>query len=117
MRRKAREALEAARVLLERGLLNDAASRLYYAAFLAGIHGLERLGKRPADFRGGSTYWDHRTVAREVVRIRGLSEDGALLKRLRILRLRADYGERLVDRAELEFVIHETRRFVEQVTA
>ena len=50
--RKAREALEAAELLFEKGLLSDCASRLYYAYFHAAQAALTPMGVTPKTHRG-----------------------------------------------------------------
>src|SRR5262245_3697106 len=117
MRRKAVRSLEAARRLLAMGFVDEAASRYYFALFQAGIHGLETRGLRPSDFREGATYWEHRTVARNAVRVRNDPGDVDLFERSRELRHKSDYNRDLVDRRSLEFLRFEIERFVLGVTA
>ncbi|HET6202778.1 MAG TPA: hypothetical protein VFI25_08250 [Planctomycetota bacterium] len=116
MRTKARRSLEAARLLLARGFVDEAASRFYFALFQAGVHALERQGKKPADFRGGATYREHRTVARHADRIRGVVEDEALFDLSIALRQRADYNPIFVNRRYLHALRPDIERFVLGVT-
>jgi len=117
MRAKARRSLEAARLLLARGFVDEAASRLYFALFQAGVYALERRGLRPADFRAGATYWEHRTVARNAERIRGEPGDAGLFERSRDLHQKSDYTRDFVRRRDLEFLRYKVERFVLEVTA
>ncbi len=116
MRRKALRSLEAARRLLAMGFVDEAASRYDYALFQAGIHGLEKRGLKPGDFRAGATYWEHRTVARNAARIRNEPGDLDLFERSRDLRHKSDYNRDFVERRDLEFLRFEIERFVMQVT-
>ena len=117
MRRKARRTLDTALRLLEEGRLDDAANRFYYAAFQAAVHGLERRGFAPGDFRPDATRWSHRTVIEEVARIRNREEDRNLLMALEQLRTTADYTAESVSRSKLEYLRRETERFVREVTS
>ncbi len=116
MRRKALRSLEAARRLLAMGFVDEAASRYYFALFQAGIHGLERKGLKPGDFRSGATYWEHRTVGLHAARIRNEPGDVDLFARSRELRQESDYNRDFVERRDLEFLRFEIERFVMQVT-
>ena len=102
-------------LLLERGFLEDAASRLYYAAFQAAVRGLEKQGWGPSDFRPGASYWEHRTVVNQAWRLRNLPEDVSLLRELRALRHRADYRAPPVERREIESLRREVVRFVNEM--
>ncbi|MGH7151035.1 MAG: hypothetical protein ACREIU_10070 [Planctomycetota bacterium] len=113
---KPRRTLRVALHLLEIGALDDAASRMYYAAFQTAVDALRGQGRRPSDFRRGAKDWDHEMVVRNARRVRGLAEDAILLRRLRALRERADYQERPVLRSEVEFLRPDAMRFVEEVS-
>lgn len=117
MGRKARRTLETAILLLEKGRIDDAANRLYYAAFQAAVHGLERRGFAAGDFRPGATKWSHRTILEEVARIRDREEDRNLLMTLKHLRTTADYTPESVSRKRLEYLRRETERLVREVTS
>lgn len=117
MKEKARKSLEDGLHLLERGSVDSASNRLYFALFQAAIHGLERIGLEPADFRAGASRWDHGTIARQILLVRGRREDAELFKTVRDLRVDADYRKASVLRGRLEFVKHEVARFVREVTA
>ena len=117
LRKKARENLALARFLLERGFVDGAAGRFYYAVLQASIHALRRQGRTPSDFRRGAREWDHGMVERSIQLVRGRREDRVLFVALRGQRERADYEDDPVDRRKLEFLRHEAVRFVEEVTA
>lgn len=117
MGRKARRSLEAARLLLAKGHLDEAASRFYFSLFQAGVHALAKEGRRPGDFRPGAAYWEHRTVARHAAAIRGRAEDAGLFRRAMELRLQADYDPDCVVRRDLEVLRRDLERFVLEVTA
>ena len=104
-RRAARENLRAGLLLLDRGLLRAAASRFYYAAFLAAVYAFERQGRRPSDFR--DPFWTHRTVGLLAPLARSRAEDGLLLTDLYDLRLKADYLTGAVERRQVEQVRYE----------
>ena len=107
MKEKARKNLEDGLHLLERGSVDSAANRLYYALFQATMVALERMGMKPSDFRPGANRWDHGTVARQIVLVRGRRDDAVLFNRMRDLRADADYREGPVARGKLEFLKHE----------
>ncbi len=109
-RRKALRSLGAGQLLLEEGLLDDATSRLYDSLFQAGVRGLEARARQPREFR--ATYWDHLTVARCAVLLRGRPEDIGLFERARVLRQNADYSSASVQRRWVEFLRREVERFV-----
>ncbi|MCI0585756.1 MAG: hypothetical protein L0323_02825 [Planctomycetes bacterium] len=117
LRKKARENLDLARLLLGRGSVDAAAGRFYYAVLQASIHALRRQGRTPSDFRKGAREWDHGMVERSIHLVRGLRGDEVLFTSLREQRERADYEDDPVDRRKLEFLRHEAVRFVEEVTA
>jgi len=117
VKEKPRRSLAEALLLLERGYVDGAASRLYYAAFQAAVHGLEKQGRKPSDFRPGATLWEHRTVVARAGLVRGLHEDVILLQDLLEMRRRADYRAEAVLRGDVESSRHDAARFVEQVTA
>ncbi len=112
---KARRSLEAAGLLLAKGHLDEA--RFYFSLFQAGIHALAKLGRRPADFRPGAAYWEHRTVLRHAASIRSRADDVHLFRAAMELRLQADYDPKSIDRQEVEFLRRDLERFVLEVTA
>ena len=117
MRAKARRSLEAARLLLAKGFVDEAASRFYFALFQAGVRGLEKQGNEPADFRSGATYWEHRTVARKAAHVRGEEGDRSLFGRSMALRHKANYDPDLLERRDLDFLRFDIERFVFAVTS
>ncbi len=117
MKDLAHENLEAARILLDRGLVRAAASRLYYAYFQAAIFALVRGGKSPEDSRRGVRYWSHDAVGELVHLVRGRDDDAPRFRDLWDLRVRADYDRGPVERREVEESKHEVIRFVREVTA
>ena len=114
---KARQNLQVALFLLERGDIDAAANRLYYALFQAAVHALRRQGRTPGDFRPAAEDWDHTMVSRWIKLVRGRPEDGVLFRRLREQRERADYSDDRAERGELELLKHEAERFVDEVTS
>ncbi len=116
MKAKARENLEAALRLLDRGLLNAAASRLYYAVFQAAIHALQSRRRDSAEAPAGGRGWSHAGVQDQIATIRSDDEDQRMFKRLRLLREMADYGQPSVPRRELEFLRPDAERLVRELT-
>ena len=114
---KALENLEAARRLRGLGLLNAAASRLYYSVFQAAVHVLSRRGGSPADVKRGARNWSHGRVENLVPTIRGQSEDGVLFRELRALRERADYDLEPLTKRELDRCWPDVDRFVREATS
>jgi uncharacterized protein (UPF0332 family) len=117
MRDLANENLEAARILLQRGLVHAAASRFYYAYFQAAIHALVSAGRKPSDARTGLEYWSHEAVHDLVHLARGRADDSLRFEQLQDLRVRADYDRGVVGRREVEEVRYDVARFVREVTA
>ena len=117
MKSKARENLEAALRLLERGLLNAAASRLYFAAFQAAIHALRARSRAPAERQAGAGGWSHARVEEAIATVRGNEEDRNVFRAARLLREEADYGSGTVWRRELEFLRPEVERLVRDLTS
>ena len=117
LKEKARRSLAEALILLERGYVDGAASRLYYAAFQAAVFALESQGRKPSDFRPGATLWAHQTVVNQAALVRGRADDVDLLQGLLAMRRQADYLSSQVRRGRIQFLLHEVIRFVDQVTA
>ena len=117
VRAKARENLEAALRLLDRGLVNAAASRLYFAVFQATVHALVKGTGSPAEVQRGARAWSHGRVADEVAGIRGRGEDHDLFQKLRIVREMADYDRDSVPRHEIEYLRRDAERFVGDLTS
>src|SRR5262249_51654061 len=116
LRSKARENLALARFLLERGSVDAAAGRFYYAVFQAAVYALRRQGESPGDFRRRAREWDHGMVGRCISLVRGRPEDGVLFSALRHERERADYEDEPARRRDLEFMAPEASRFVDEAT-
>jgi len=114
---KARENLEAARRLLALGLVNAAASRLYFSVFQAGVHALALRSGSQADVRAGARNWSHGRVEGLVESIRGQVEDRVLFRELRALRERADYDRESPTKRELDRCWHDAERFVREATS
>ena len=115
MESKARENLEAARLLRQEALLDSAASRAYYSAYLSVWAWLENQGVDPPD-HDGRKYWRHDTVADGLLTYSGTDLDDfeAVLttgpevqrrclafERLRSSRVKADYFKDHVTEAEV----------------
>ena len=114
---KALENLEAGDLLLERGLLNAAASRYYYAMFQAAVFRLELAGDAPGRFQSGAVRWDHATIANNTLRLRGRREDRKLYHAVRQLRVRADYFEAPIGPADIAPLRSRVRGFVQELAS
>lgn len=90
---KAHENLQAGEILLARGHVNAAASRLYYAMYQAAVHRLTRLGIRPGNVRSGAVEWDHSMVENNAKQLRGRWSDRLLYRQCRARRVEADYTD------------------------
>jgi uncharacterized protein (UPF0332 family) len=115
LKEKARKNLKVADVALALGFVDAAASRYYYAAFQAAVHGLTRRGRTPGQFRAGAIEWDHVMVMHNVALVRGRRSDRELLRELRELRRTADYHDDSVESTELAAIVADARAFVEEV--
>lgn len=116
---KAKENLEAAERLLpdttgRDGLLNAAASRTYYAAYLAVADRALRLGVPFTD--EGSSYFRHDRLPRDA-KYWGIldADDADELELLYSLRIRADYLEEPISADEASLAYDEARRMVDQL--
>src|SRR5437870_1883034 len=98
---KALENLAAGELLLGQGLVNSAASRLYYAMYEAGVHKLTQQGRTPGETRSGAVEWDHSMVQNNAGLLRGRRSDRLLFHAMRTLRVVADYRDENVRDAEL----------------
>ena len=113
---KARENLEAAERLLpdehERpGLFNAAASRAYYAAYLAVADRALRAGCKFTDRNG--TYYRHDRLSNDARGWGILDEEAAdALFHLHGLRIKADYAEDQIDVEEATVAYNEATRLV-----
>jgi hypothetical protein len=112
---KALENLAAGELLLDRGTINAAASRLYYAMYEAAVWALTNAGKRPGAFRSGAVEWDHSMVGNNAGMLRTSYEDRALYKVTRSARLVADYKPARVNEIELRYVRSHVADFVKEL--
>jgi uncharacterized protein (UPF0332 family) len=108
------ESLRAARVLIETGLLHDAESRLYYAAYHAAVALLLTHGLEPRSHTGVANL-----MGLHFVKTGRLDAgDARLLARLQKYRVEADYSrDFVVTREALEEDLAACRGFVDRVRA
>lgn len=112
---RAREALEAAHVCLERGLYHSATSRAYYAMFWAAQVALARLGVVRSE-------WSHPALqasfVNELIRRRKLFPTllGQHFNRALQLRLDADYRVKGVSRNQATMAVRWAQEFVTALT-
>lgn len=108
------ESLRAATVLLDAGLLHDAESRLYYAAYHAAVALLLTQGLEPRSHTGVANL-----LGLHFVKTGRLdSGDARLFARLQKYRIEADYSaEFVVTRGAIEEDVAACRAFVERVRA
>ena len=111
---KALENLAAGELLLDRGLVNAAASRLYYAMYEAAVWALTKEGKRPGAFRSGAVEWDHSMVENNVGVLRNSFEDRDLYREMRRARTTADYKADGVDATQLRWFRADVVDFVKE---
>lgn len=112
---KAVENLAAGDLLFERGHVNAAASRYYYAMYQAAVFEHTRRGRRPGEVRSGAVDWDHSMVENNTRRLRQRLDDRMLYGDMRRLRTRGDYGPGDVLRHELEVVRRDIVDFVREL--
>ncbi len=117
LRTKALQNLAAGELLLERGLVDAAMSRLYYAAYQAAVARFTDMGLAPGQVRSGAVEWDHSMVANNARVLRGRWADRNLFFRIRDLRVIADYRAREIARAEVETVRGPAADLVRELTA
>lgn len=115
LRDKSVENLAAGELLFERGHVNAATSRFYYAMYQAAVSGLDRAGYVAGRIRSGALEWDHSMVENNIAVCRTSREDRLLFMRMRKLRTRADYRDDAVLSGELEDEVGAVRRFVREV--
>ncbi len=109
--------LKAGEALLRLGLVDPAASRLYYSLYQAAVHAFKARGWLPGSVRSGAVEWSHDMVLGTVRRLRGRREDMELYDDMRELRRKADYDDDAVWPGELAVRIDAVRDFVEEVTS
>ena len=112
---KALASLAAGDLLLERGFVDDAATRYYYAMYRAAVHALTERGKRPGTFRSGAVDWDHSMVENNARSLRGRWSDRLLYTETRELRVEADYLDVAVRDTELRRLLPQVREFVKEL--
>jgi uncharacterized protein (UPF0332 family) len=113
---KARANLKAARKLAGAKLLDPAMSRLYYALFQAGVHAMQRKGKKPEDFKvGAKGRWGHDVICGNANILRQGKDDRALFRDARSLREQADYDAAGITREHIDGVMDDIDTFVEEV--
>jgi hypothetical protein len=98
---KAVQNLTAGEILLDRGLADAAASRLYYATYQAAVHRLTEDGFEPGAILSGAVEWDHSMVLINVRCLRNRWKDRLLYLEMRHFRGQADYGDAGVPAHEL----------------
>ena len=113
---KAQENLEAAAHLLEHGqggFLNAAASRAYYAAYLAVADAAQRQN-RPFD--GARDYYKHDNVPDNAYRWQIVDDDEPeALILLRDDRIKADYYEEPIELEEAELLLEHATHLVRKI--
>lgn len=108
---RARQEIEAARVLVERGFPLQAVSRAYYSALYATEEALLALGETRSSHSGVIA-----AFIRLVVRESGFDDATArLLPSLFNARNRADYGSSSLTQEDAEDAIRDADRFVDAV--
>ncbi len=112
---KAIENLAAGELLLERGYVNAAASRLYYAMYEAAVHRLTQRGFRPERVRSGAVDWDHSMVENNTRLLREHWRDRLLYLEMRRMRGQADSEDAPVSAADLRVRLSSIRDFVREV--
>ena len=105
----ARERLEAAAFLLEKGFPADATSRAYYGVYEAARVLLASRNVRPATHKGVENQLGHR--------LRDESIELQIFSRLRTDRQRCDYELDRPDPSQVETHLEDAKRFVEQAEA
>jgi hypothetical protein len=115
VRHKARDNLSSARILLDAGLVDPAASRLYYAIFQAAVDWMSRMGRRPDEFTRGAKWWRHDVIVRNASLVRRSVPDLRLFKELQSMRIQADYQASRVEREDLVALFDSAAHFVEEV--
>lgn len=119
--KKARENLRASRALMVQGFPNAAASRMYYALYLAAVHALEKQGRKPSEFQDEPGYWRHEIIRSNASLVRQRSgkdrmKDSALYNAVFEMRVTADYDPASVETDQLLGRIDDVQSLVEDVT-
>ena len=113
---KAVENLAAGDLLFDRGHVNAAASRYYYAMYQAAVHRLTQRGFRPERIRSGAVEWDHSMVLNNTRWLRKSWRDNLLYLEMRRLRSGADYGDESISVADIADRREAIRDFVRELT-
>lgn len=101
LRGKALQNLRAAQTL-EAAHFDAAASRFYWAAFLACMHALTARGRKPSEFESGATTWTHTMVAHVLATLFPERAHRVSYRKLKSLREKADYQPDSVTAPEIE---------------
>lgn len=116
--RKARENVQAGRVLLTERCPNAAASRLYYALFQAGVFRFETVLGLTADrLKRHARSWEHGLVCSNAGLVRGRSLDRRLFEVLRAMRTEADYGSTEIESERVAARLADVAVLVREVTS
>ena len=111
---RAEESLEAARILIEKGLLVPAVNRVYYACFYAVSALLYAAGLASSKHSGVMALFERHFVRSNEVSV----EQGRFYRSLFKRRQRGDYDDfAAFDRAEVEEWLSEAAEFVKTVSA
>jgi uncharacterized protein (UPF0332 family) len=119
--KKARENMQASRALMVQGFPNAAASRMYYALYLAAVHALEKQGHKPSAFQDEPGYWRHEIIRNNASLVRqrrgkDRMKDSALYNAVFEMRVTADYDAASVETDQLLGRIDDVQSLVEDVT-
>ncbi len=101
LRGKALQNLRAAQTL-EAAHFDAAASRFYWAAFLACMHSLTARGRKPSEFESGATTWTHTMIANVLATLLPGRAHRASYRKLKSLREKADYQPDSLTASEIE---------------
>lgn len=118
MKSKARENLQAARLLAEKKLINAAVSRAYYSAYHAAWSLIEEMtgDKFKKEAPDGGLYFPHRGFRRTLEAVRGggkdAEEEADALEYLYSKRVNADYDPEDLDGYDAEKCIERADRLV-----
>ncbi|MEI8167414.1 MAG: HEPN domain-containing protein [Chloroflexales bacterium] len=105
---KAKQNLQAAEVLVAQGFFDSAASRAYYAAYLAGWSWLAAAGQEPDE-----DYWRHTALPQVLFDWAAIADEQK--DDLRFLfnqRVKADYYEDAIQRSEAEELLQIARGLI-----
>lgn len=103
-------------MLLDRGLVNAAASRLYYSLFQAAVHSLESQKHTPASLKLNAETWEHGMICNNTKLVRGNPSDRKLFEIFRSMREEADYSKVSVEVERVTSRLAAVRQLVEEAT-